>query len=109
MKALQILPIVLSAIAIVVTVVIAIINMGKSTNKEEKEEAKEFSMALADINHVKTGIDKIQDDIRRMDENQCKNMLLLTKEIAKAQSSQESLEKRVDRLESDLKEVLMHG
>lgn len=101
-SAVVVVPIVLSALAIAVTIVIAIINIKNSSSKEDKDEAKELTEAVSEIRNVKETCQKISDDVKGMNQN----ILLLTREIATEQANHANLEKRVDRLENELREVI---
>lgn len=109
MNPVSIIAVCLSALAIVVTITIAIINSGRSDKKEDAETAKEISAALTDIKNVKEVCEDIRVDVKSMNTN----FLGLSKEITKVSTETETniknLEKRMDKFESDLREVRAHG
>ena len=101
-----IISIVLSASAIIVTIVIAIINIKNAHSKEDKDDAKKLQEAVSEIKSVKEMCYGISGDVKGMNQN----ILCLTGEMAKEQANHENLEKRVDKLENELREVrLAHG
>ena len=102
MSASVIIPIVLSAAAIIVTVIIAIINVKNAHSKEDKDDAKELQEAVTEIKSVKETCFNIRDEVKGMNQN----ILRLTEGMAKGQADHENLEKRVDKIENDLKELM---
>lgn len=102
MSALVIIPIVLSATAIIVTIVIAIINIKNAHSKEDKDDAKELQEAVTEIKSVKETCFGIRDEVKGMNQN----ILRLAEGQARGQSDHKNLEKRVDKLENDLKELM---
>lgn len=106
MSALVIIPIVLSAVAIIVTIVIALINVKNAKSKEDKDDAKELQEAVTAIKTVKETCDYIRDEVKGMNQN----ILRLAEGMARGQADHKNLEKRVDKLEADLREAIKsHG
>lgn len=102
MSALVIIPIVLSAAAIIVTIIIAIINIKNTHSKEDKDDAKELQEAVTEIKSVKETCFGIRDEVKGLSQN----ILNLTSQMSENRANHENLEKRVDRLENELREVI---
>lgn len=106
MNAATIISIVLSAVAIIATIIIAIITNKNAHSKEDKDDAKELQEAVSEIKSVKEMCYGISGDVKGMNQN----ILCLTREMAKEQANHENLEKRVERIEDELREARMaHG
>lgn len=109
MNPVSIIAVCLSALAIVVTITIAIINSGKSDKREGAETAKERTEANVEIKNLKAICEDIQADVKSMNAN----FLGLSKEITEVSTSTKlniaNLEKRMDKFEAELKEVRIHG
>lgn len=109
MNTVSIIAVCLSALAIVVTIIIAIINSGKSDKKEGAETASERTEANVEIKNLKAICEDIQADVKSMNAN----FLGLSKDITEVSTATKisiaNLEKRMDKFEQDLKEVRRHG
>lgn len=109
MNTVSIIAVCLSALAIVVTIIIAIINSGKSDRKESTESARELSEARTDIMNVKELCEDIRVDVKSMNTN----FINLSREVTNISTESKveirNLKDRMDKFEAKLREAKVNG